>query len=481
MDDIIGYEEKVPEIRSQMRSGYPRFFENPLITRFREFLQQKHNLDGKHLFLFPSATSHAEWLSFSPMAKKEFIDGGDWLGVPVDWQDEATLTQIRAFQQHTGALLSSRQAEDALLREGLLTKAHPEERHAGDSLAADLHIREYLHLVYKTQSPDDIILFRGGMSAFFAGFRALQSIQKERGRDIWIQLGWLYVDTIRIIEKWNLGENASIFHYNVNDLEELQKIIEQCGSRIAGVITELPTNPLIQTTDLPRLREICDRANAALILDPTMASPHNVNILPYSDLHINSLTKYAGHAGDTMMGALGLNAASPFYSELKAKLAGTTQSPYVEDLRRVAYLINDYGSVVKKINHNTLQVIQYLENHPKVKKVWWAEEASSQHHYNTIRQPDGGPGAMASFHLNVPLKDVYDHLKMAKSPSFGTSFSMICPFLYLAHYELVSTSEGRQKLEANGIPPELLRLSVGTEPANEIIEVLREGLGVLGF
>lgn len=473
MGDIIGYEEKVPAIRAQMRSGYPRFFENPLITRFREFLQQKHKLQGKHLFLFPGVTSHAEWLAFSPLAQTKFIDGGDWLGVPVDLQDEATLTQIRAFQQHTGALLSSRQAEDALIHEGLLSQAHHEERYTGDSVAADLHIREHLHQVYKTQSPADVILFRGGMSAFFAGFRALQSIQKARGRDIWIQLGWLYVDTIRIIKKWNLGEETSISHYNVNDLDELRRIIDQCGNRIAGVITELPTNPLIQTTDLPRLRAICSRAGAALILDPTMASPHNVNILPYSDLHINSLTKYAGHAGDTMMGALGLNAASFFYSELKAKLAGGTQPPYSEDLRRMAILINDYGSIVEKINHNSLQVIQFLEGHPKVTKVWWAEEASSKRNYNTIRQPGGGPGAMVSFHLNVPLEQVYDRLKIAKSPSFGTSFSMICPFLYLAHYDLVSTQKGRQMLISNGLHPELLRLSTGTEPVEEIVEVLQ--------
>jgi cystathionine gamma-synthase len=476
MGDIIGYEEKVPEIRAKMRSGYPRFFENRLITRFRKHLQQKHDLQGKQLFLFPSATSHAEWLSFSPLANLELIDGGDWLGVPMDLQDETTLTQIRAFQQHTGALLSSRQAEDALVREGLLVQAHAEERYSGEPAAADFHIREHLHHVYKTQSPEDVILFRGGMSAFFAGFRALQSIQKSRGRDIWIQLGWLYVDTIRIIEKWNPGEQTSIFHYNACDLDGLQEIITQSGNRLAGVITELPTNPLLQTTDLPRLRAMCDRAGAALILDPTMASPHNVNILPYSDLHINSLTKYAGHAGDVMMGALGLNAQSAFYPELKDRIRKLIQPPYRAELQRMAYLIDHYGQVVKDINHNTLKVVEVLEKHPKVEKVWWAGENSSQKNFEQIRQPNGGPGAMISFKLKVPIADFYGRLKMAKSPSFGTSFSMICPFLYLAHYDLVSSAEGRQQLEANGIPPELLRLSTGTEPVDEILGVLNEAL-----
>jgi cystathionine gamma-synthase len=54
--------------------------------------------------------------------------------------------------------------------------------------------------------------------------------------------------------------------------------------------------------------------------------------------------------------------------------------------------------------------------------------------------------------------------------------TLICPFMFLAHYDLVTTDEGRAQLRANGLDPNLLRLCVGTEPSDEIIGVLAEAL-----
>ena len=64
-------------------------------------------------------------------------------------------------------------------------------------------------------------------------------------------------------------------------------------------------------------------------------------------------------------------------------------------------------------------------------------------------------------------------------PSFGTNFTPVCPFMYLAHYVLVTTDEGRNFLRAIGIDPDLIRISVGTEPISAIIEVFEEALACL--
>ena len=55
--------------------------------------------------------------------------------------------------------------------------------------------------------------------------------------------------------------------------------------------------------------------------------------------------------------------------------------------------------------------------------------------------------------------------------------TLICPFMYLAHYDLVNTEAGRAELRANGLEADLLRLCVGTEPVDEIIAALAEALG----
>jgi cystathionine gamma-synthase len=71
------------------------------------------------------------------------------------------------------------------------------------------------------------------------------------------------------------------------------------------------------------------------------------------------------------------------------------------------------------------------------------------------------------------LPEFYNRLEMLKSPSFGTEFSNCCPYVYLAHYPMMQTREGKDQLEQAGIPENLLRLSVGLEPVEEIIGALR--------
>jgi cystathionine gamma-synthase len=83
---------------------------------------------------------------------------------------------------------------------------------------------------------------------------------------------------------------------------------------------------------------------------------------------------------------------------------------------------------------------------------------------------------MISFSVRGPLARFYDRLMLPKGPSFGMRNSLICPFIYLAHYDLITSESGRATLAAHGLNPDLLRLSVGCEPASEIIAALRDAL-----
>jgi cystathionine gamma-synthase len=83
---------------------------------------------------------------------------------------------------------------------------------------------------------------------------------------------------------------------------------------------------------------------------------------------------------------------------------------------------------------------------------------------------------MISFVVEGPLANFYDRLRLPKGPSFGMKTTLICPFIYLAHYDLVTSPAGRETLKASGLDPELLRLSIGCEPADEIIGALAEAL-----
>jgi cystathionine gamma-synthase len=111
-----------------------------------------------------------------------------------------------------------------------------------------------------------------------------------------------------------------------------------------------------------------------------------------------------------------------------------------------------------------------------VREVFWTLHPDSRNNYLNLITKRGANGGMISFSLRMPLEKFYDRLRLPKGPSFGMTTTLICPFMYLAHYDLVTTPAGRAELAASGIEPDLLRLCVGTEPVEDIIAALAEAL-----
>src|SRR6185369_6579809 len=138
--------------------------------------------------------------------------------------------------------------------------------------------------------------------------------------------------------------------------------------------------------------------------------------------------------------------------------------------------IGETESVVSRINANAAPVAAFLEQHPKIRDVFWALRPASRQNYQRIARAPDATGGMISFTLRGPLAPFYDRLRLPKGPSFGMTTTLICPFMYLAHYDLVTTPAGIAELSASRLDPDLLRLCCGTEPAAEIIAALAEAL-----
>ena len=93
--------------------------------------------------------------------------------------------------------------------------------------------------------------------------------------------------------------------------------------------------------------------------------------------------------------------------------------------------------------------------------------------YDLVRRPDGGYGGLFSFVLKDPsnyTEAVYDALEITKGPNLGTSFSLCCPFTLIAHYDELEWAESA------GASRYLIRISVGTEPAEELIARLKTAI-----
>jgi cystathionine gamma-synthase len=190
---------------------------------------------------------------------------------------------------------------------------------------------------------------------------------------------------------------------------------------------------------------------------------------------VNSLTKYASWQGDLMIGSL----VFPDHSKLGAELFELTKSlicpPFARDLLRLCEQLPNYPNFVEKTNQTLIQVVEFLEAHHAVKKVFWAYQKGSGQFFKQ-RAGDGRPGCVVSFEVNGNFESFYNQLQMLKSPSFGTEFSLCCPYVYLAHYKLLQSKEGLDILNKAGISPQLCRLSVGLENPEDIIQTLQVAL-----
>lgn len=472
--DVIGYEENDPAVRRHVLSGYPRFVEHTYVRRLATHVRRDLGLKNETVALAPSRKAAEDLICFLQPAETTMQPWGALYAVRMpDTAEFARKT--KCFLQHTGCGISSRQAEDCLVAAGLLDAAFAETAAPGNPGET---VRKALLEACPEADPEHLLLCRSGMNAFYSAFTAARKLQKPRGKTLWIQLGWLYLDTLRILENFLDPDEAHIALVDATDPCELEALFEREGPRIAGIITETPTNPLLQTADLGRLRELCDRHGALLFVDPTLASFHNVNVFPRADVVLHSLTKYFGHRGNLMMGVAAFNprqcSLAPEWLRLAREIH---EPPYGRDLEQLAAQIGNSARVMDAINRNTLAVAEFLQSHPRVKRLHWAYGEKTAAGYQKLARGPNRPGGILTLDLAMPLADFYDAAPFVKGPSFGTTFTMMCPFMYLAHYDLVSTRDGRRYLESRGLNPDLIRLSIGAEPVEDIIGGLRQALG----
>lgn len=474
MRDIIDYEEKRPETLARMAAGYPRFFMHPCVAELRAKLAETNC--GARETLWPVRSVRVARALVMQLGSGETKSAlGGTVQIVTHEATAEWSAQARLYLQHTGALIGSREAEDALVRGGWRDAAEREELFSGDSAA---EVQRVLGGLFAGTTPRDRLLAASGMSAVLAAFAAVNVVQAPRGRTAWLQLGWLYLDTIALLKKFTVNPARDYLHQaDALDLVSLERALRKHGSRLAGIVLEAPGNPLVQTPDVAAVAALARAHGVRVVIDPAISSPFNVDVLRQADVVAFSLTKYAAHAGDVMAGAAVINPAGPDAAALREALTREIEPPYARDLARLAVQIGGAAEIVERINANTRRVAEFLERHSRVRRVWWAGQAGCAGNYAKIARHAEAWGGVISFVLREPVGSFYDEVRVAKGPSFGMSETLLCPYVYLAHYDLVGTAEGRAELAASGLEPELLRLSVGAEPAEEIVAELARALG----
>lgn len=456
--DVEGYERKDPATRRHITVGYPRFVRNRLVS---EAAARAASALGRAGELFPlvSRAAALAWAARAGAAVTSLDEVGDWVLLTTPPGDAAA--RLAKFVQHTGTLISSRQAAATLA---------PERRHVG---APPAPVQAALAPYLAGVAPADILLATSGMNAVAAAIAAIDAVQRPRGRRVWIQFGWLYVDSTRLLEK--AADAPHHFIADVRDLAAVERLL--AAGDVAGVLTELPNNPQLETADVPALRALCDRYGARLLLDPSSVGLATVDVLPWADILCCSLTKYAASEGDVMAGVLAVNPSRPDAAALLAGARAHLAPLHPLDTAALATQVGRLGEVTARLSATAAEIARRFAAHPAVARVRTADTGPTAAAFRALRRPGAGAGALITIELRGEMRRVYDRLRVVKGPSFGLRYTLTTPFLWLAHFDQVTTEAGRAEIRAAGLDPDLLRVSVGVESPEEIWDAFSEALG----
>ncbi len=461
LQDVIDYEEQTPQILEKITTAYPRFVMHPYLKILAKYIKEKYKINDNYEVVLLSSQKAVEVVSSKYFIHNK-IDISEPFGVILVQNGTTQLNKVLKFIQHVGYNLSSRLAEDYLFDVGLLNKKYKEvledKKNAYDILVSSIAN------AYK-QPKSNICLTPSGMNAVYCALRGLKNIQAKNGKTKLIQLGWLYLDTMNIVEHY-FDENK-IF-YDINDLDNVENYLIQNGHTISAIITEIPTNPLLQTVDLVRLKELCTKYNIVLVIDATFATPYNLDLKPYADIYVESLTKFASGNADVLMGAIILNENSKI-SVISQEFFKHADMPYIKDIQRLAYEIQSYENRMKIISSNTKKLVEYFKTAPFIDEIFYCLSPKYASNYQKLMIDENCYTGIVSVTFKKNFKEVYDKLNFAKGPSLGTEFTLLMPYTYLAHYDLVTSKNGNKFLNQIGLPINLLRISVGCEEINTII------------
>jgi cystathionine beta-lyase/cystathionine gamma-synthase len=311
------------------------------------------------------------------------------------------------------------------------------------------------------ENAEDCVLFASGMMAITTTIFAIV----ESGDHIVITDD-CYKKTLEFCESYlkRFGIDCTIVPFG--DYELMDKSVR---SNTRFIFSESPTNPYLNVFDLEKFKEIGKKHNVITFIDSTFATPVNQRPLEWGiDLVMHSATKYLAGHNDILAGAvMGSADLISKIRNLHKALGGVIDA-------NCAYLLirglKTFPLRVKKQNESTLEIAQYLENHPKVKKVYYPF-LESHRHYQIAKDQMLGGGGVVSFEIEGDLdtaKHFLDALEMMYiAPSLGGVETLITHPALVSYYDY--SKERRYEL---GITDTLFRLAVGIEETEDIIEDL---------
>ena len=309
--------------------------------------------------------------------------------------------------------------------------------------------------------------------AFASGLAAIDAIIKllKPGDEV-ISTNDLYGGTYRLFTKIFSTYGIKFHFVGMHDIISIEKLINQ-NTRL--IWAETPTNPMLNIIDIAALSAIAKKHNIFLAVDNTFATPYLQRPIDLgADIVMHSATKYLGGHSDVVLGAIMLND-----KELVDKLhfiqnaSGAICGP--QDSFLVLRGIKTLHVRMQRHCENTKKIAEFLNSNARVDHVYWPGFDFHKNHDIANKQMDDY-GGMLSFKVKSNNnRDVFRILERLKiftlAESLGGVESLSCHPASMTH-----ASIPREEREKSGLSDSLIRLSVGIEDSDDLIQDLKQAI-----
>lgn len=283
----------------------------------------------------------------------------------------------------------------------------------------------------------------------------------------------MYGGTYRLFSK--VFERFGItFHYV--DMQQVNNIREKITEHTKLIWVETPTNPLMNIADIAAIAQLSKEHNALLCVDNTFASPYLQTPLDLgADIVMHSATKYLGGHSDVIQGALMMNdAALREHLYFIQKSCGAVPGPM--DCFLVLRGIKTLHVRMQRHCENGRVIAHFLRNHPSVAKVYWCG-FEDHPNYAIAQKQMRDFGGMMSFTLkNNSVENATRVLSSTRLFSLAESLGGV-ESLINHPASMTHASIPREERIKNGLTDSLIRLSVGIEDVDDLIEDLNKAIG----
>ena len=314
----------------------------------------------------------------------------------------------------------------------------------------------------------------------------------------------IYGGTFNLLKETLPRYGITTTFVDIDNLEEVEAAIKD---NTKFVLIETLGNPVINIPDIEKIAEIAHKHQIPLVADNTFATPYLINVFSHGvDISVHSATKFIGGHGTTIGGVIVDSgkfdwAASGKFPQLVEEDPSYHNISYTRDVGAAAFivaarvqLLRDMGAALSPFNsflllqgletlslrverhvQNAEKIVDFLVNHPKVEKVNYPKLADSPYHALAEKYLPKGVGSIFTFHVKggeAEARKVIDSLEIFSNlANVADAKSLVVHPATTTHAQLSDSD-----LEAAGVTKNQIRLSIGLENVDDLIEDLRLAL-----